>query len=85
MANHPNVKKGYPASDMVLNVHSDASYLSAPNTWSRADGYFFVSSILHDGFPIQINGAAHVTCTIIKLVAASAAEAELSTLFLIAQ
>jgi hypothetical protein len=38
-----------------------------------------------DGFPIQINGAVHVTCTILKLVAASTAEAELGTPFLYAQ
>jgi hypothetical protein len=38
-----------------------------------------------DGSPIQINGAVHVTCTFLKLVAASAAEAELGALFLNAQ
>jgi hypothetical protein len=33
----------------------------------------------------KINGAVHVTCTILKLVAASLAEAELGALFLNAQ
>jgi hypothetical protein len=77
MATHPDAKQIYPASDMVLNVYSNASYLSATNACSRAGGYFFLGSIPHDGSPIQINGAIHVTCTILKLVAASAAEAEL--------
>jgi hypothetical protein len=72
-------------SDMVLNVHSNASYLSAPQAQSHAGGYFFLSSIPHDGHPIFINGAIHITCTILKLVAASAAEAKLGALFLNAQ
>jgi hypothetical protein len=31
MATHPDAKIQYCASEMVLNVHSNASYLSAPN------------------------------------------------------
>jgi hypothetical protein len=31
----------YHASEMILNVHSDASYLSAPKAHSQAGGYFF--------------------------------------------
>jgi hypothetical protein len=34
---------------------------------------------------IKLNGAIHITCTILKLVAAFAAEAELDELFLNAQ
>jgi hypothetical protein len=85
MATHPDAKIRYQASDMVLNVHSNASYLSAPNACSRAGGYFFPGSISRDDSPIIINGAIHITCTILKLVAASAAEAELGALFLHAQ
>ena len=65
--------------------HSDASYLSAPKAQSRAGGYIFLGSIPIDGAPIKLNGAVHITCTILKLVAASAAEAELGALFLNAQ
>jgi hypothetical protein len=85
MATHPDAKIQYCASDMVLNVHSNASYLSAPHAHSCAGGYFFLSSTPCDGSPIQINVAVHVTCTILKLVAASAAEAELGAFFLNAQ
>jgi len=60
-------------------------YLSAPKAHSRAGGYFFLGSLPRDGDPIKLNGAIHVTCTILKLVAASAAEAELGALFLNAQ
>ncbi len=34
----------YHTSDMVLAVHSNASYLSKPKAWSRAGGQFFLSS-----------------------------------------
>jgi hypothetical protein len=53
MATHPEAKTQYHASDMVLNVHSNASYLlSAPNACSCAGGYFFLGSISCDGAPI---------------------------------
>ncbi len=75
----------YRASDMILNVHSDASNLSAPWAQSCAGGYFFLGSIPRDGDTIQLNRAIHVTCTILKLVAASVAKAKLGVLFLNAQ
>ncbi len=70
---------------MILNVQSDASYLSTPKACSRAGGYFFLGSLPRNGDPIKLNGAIHISCTILKLVAASAAEAELGALFLNAQ
>jgi hypothetical protein len=70
---------------MILNVHSNASYLSAPFARSRAGVYFFLGSLPVNSDPINFNGAIHITCTILKLVAASAAEAELGALFLNAQ
>ena len=81
MATNPNAIVRFRASDMVLNVHSDASYLSAPKARSRAGGYFFLGSLPKHGQPIHLNGAIHVNCTVLKLVAASAAEAELGALF----
>ncbi len=82
MWTHPDAIIRYLASDMILNVNSDASYLSAPKARSRAGGYFFLGSLPRDGVPIKLNGAVHVPCTILKLVAASTAEAELGALFL---
>ena len=67
---------------MVLNYHSDASYLTAPRGQSRAGRYFFLGSIPKDGCPIFLNGAILTNCTILKVVEASAAEAELGALFL---
>ncbi len=70
------------ASDMILNIHSDALYLSAPKACSRAGGCFFLGSIPHKGDPIKLNWAIHITCAILKLVAAIAAQAKLGALFL---
>ena len=85
MATNPNAVVRFYASDMILNLHSDASYLSAGQGRSRAGGYFFLGSTPRDNQNIQLNGNIHITCAILKLVAASAAEAELGALFLNAQ
>ena len=85
MATNPDAKIRYYASDMVLNVHSDASYLTAPGARSRAGGHFFLGSLPKDGCPIRLNGAVLALSTILKCVAASAAKAELGALFLNAQ
>jgi hypothetical protein len=82
MATHPDAETCYCASNMILNVHYDASYLSVPNAHSRAGGYFFLGSTPRDRSPIQSNGTVHITCKTLKLVAASTAEAELGALFL---
>ena len=81
MATHPEAKIRFCASEMVLNIHSDASYLSSANGRSRAGGSFFLGSLPTDGNPIQLNGNIMITCKILKLVALSAAEAELGALF----
>jgi hypothetical protein len=85
MATHPDAKIQYCASSMIRNGHSNASYHSAPDACSHAGDNFFLGSTCCDGSPIQVNGAVHITCTILKLVATSAAEAELGVLFLNAQ
>ena len=82
MATHPDAVIRYWKSDLVLNIHSDASYLTAPKARSRAGGHFFLGSIPKDGCPIRLNGAILTNCTILNLVVASAAEAELGSLFL---
>lgn len=85
MVTYPNTTIMYYALDMVLNVHSDASYLTASRVHSCAGGHYFLSSITYPNQPITLNGAIHTLCTILRLVAASAAEAELGALFLNAQ
>jgi hypothetical protein len=85
MWTHPDAIVRYCASDMILNVHLDASYRSAPRVRSCAGSYFFLGSLPTDSDPIKLNGTIHITCTILKLIAASATESELGALFLNAQ
>ena len=40
MATNPNTVVKFYASDMILNLHSDASYLSSGQGRSRAGGFF---------------------------------------------
>ncbi len=44
----------YPASELVLAIHSDALYLSEPKARSRAGGHMFMAS--NEEFPFN-NGA----------------------------
>ena len=81
LASHPDAVVRFRASDMVLNIHSDASYLSKPNVRSRACGHFFMGALPIKGKPIKLNGAFHTLCAILRFVVASAAEA-LGALFL---
>ncbi len=85
MWTHPAAKIHYHASIMILNLHSDALYLSTPHAHSCAGGYFFLGRLPIDRKLIELNGAIHITCTILKLVAASAVEAKIVALFLNAQ
>jgi hypothetical protein len=55
MWTHPDAIIRYRASDMILNVHSDTLYLSAPKACSRAGGCIFLGSIIHNGDPIELN------------------------------
>jgi hypothetical protein len=67
---------------MIMNVHSDASYLSEADACSRACGNFFIGWEAKDGNPIRLNGAFFTLCAILHFVVTSAAKAELGTLFL---
>ncbi|KAI2490112.1 Reverse transcriptase (RNA-dependent DNA polymerase) [Fragilaria crotonensis] len=81
-ASHPDATVRFTASDMILAVESDASYLSVVKGRSRAAGYFFLTNkpLSPDG-PYKPNGAVHVLCHIMREVLSSAAEAELGALF----
>jgi hypothetical protein len=86
-ATHPEAEVKFTASDMILHISSDASYLSASEGRSRLGGYFFLSNIpktvppLPDDPPAKPNGPILVNSSIIKSVVSSAAEAELAALF----
>ena len=74
---NPDPVKLYKASDMILFVDSDASYLTAPGSKSRAGGFFY----LGNKDKSIINGSILYLTTIIKNVMASAAETEIAALF----
>lgn len=86
-ATHPNATIRYRASDMILHIVSDASYLSASESRSRLGGYFFLSkdigstAPLPDDPPPPFNAPILVNSSILQTIVSSAAEAELGALF----
>eukprot|EP00804_Cyclotella_cryptica_P020074 CCRYP_014880-RH/>CCRYP_014880-RH protein AED:0.12 eAED:0.12 QI:0/-1/0/1/-1/1/1/0/1096 len=72
----------YNRSQMILAVHSDASYLNEPQARSRAGGHFFLS---HNENVPRNNGAILNIAHIIKHVMSSATEAELAALYIMAR
>jgi hypothetical protein len=82
LATNPDATIWFKVSDVILNVHSDASYLSEFNACSRACGHFFMGWSPTNGDPVKLNGAFFTLCMILCFVVASAAEAKLGALFL---
>jgi hypothetical protein len=79
LATHPDTTIRYHASDMILHIHSDASYLSVSNARSRLGGLFFLDnkSPKND----KLNGSILNVTSVIKNVVASAAESEVGACF----
>ena len=78
---NPDATIWYTASDIILHVHSNASYLSAPCARSRASGHYFLSNRLPDPKNLprirpRLNGPIHTVSKIMSNVMGSAAEAE---------
>ena len=69
----------YKKSDMKLAAHRDAGYLNEPKARSRAGGHFYLSN--NATHPAN-NGAVLNILQIIKAVMSSAADAELSALYI---
>ena len=72
----------FNASDMILAVHSNVSYLSKPKAQSRAGNHFFLSR--NTTIPpnnISILNIAHI----IKHVMLSATKAKLAALYIMAR
>jgi hypothetical protein len=79
LATHPDATTRYHASDMILHIHRDASYLSVSNARSRLGGLCF----LGNKSPEQdtLNGSILNVTAIIKNVVASAVESEVGACF----
>jgi hypothetical protein len=79
IATNPEAILTYKSSDMILAVHSDASYLSKANARSRVGGHFFCSTNVSDP---PNNGAVLNISKIPKAIMSSAAKAELEALYI---
>ena len=78
VATHPNTGICFHASNMILAIHTDTSYLSEPRRKSRAAGHFYLTDRNDKDFN---NRAVLTLSSIIKHVMSSALEAELATLY----
>jgi hypothetical protein len=81
LASNQEAEVRFQALEMIMNIHSDASYLSERGARSHACGHFFMGWMPKNGEPIKLNGAFHTNSSIMRLIVASAAEAELGALF----
>ena len=77
-ASHPDGAIRYQASDMILKLHSDSSYLNAVGARSRQGGHLYLGN---KSEPDILNGAVLNLAAIMKMVLSSAAEAEFGALF----
>ncbi len=78
VATHPNAGLRYHACDMILAIHTDASYLSEMGGRSRAAGNFYLTNQNDKYFN---NEAILTLSSIIKHVMSSASKAELAALY----
>ena len=69
------------ASDMLLNVDTDAAYLVLPKSRSRIAGYFYLGNAPTRTPHPRLNGAILIECKTLRHVVASAAEAEVGGIF----
>ena len=85
VSTYPDAKLRYYASNMILYIDSDAAYLCERKAKSRASGYHYFKKNTLNKIQQPINHALTVECKLLKHVVSSAAEAEVSALFLNAQ
>ena len=78
-ATHPDAEVTFHKSNMILKIHSDASYLSEYGARSRVGGYFFLGNDKADH--TDVNGPIAIECSLLKNIVSSAAEAELGGVF----
>jgi hypothetical protein len=79
LVTHTDATISYHTSDMILHIHSDASYLSVSKARSRLGGLFFCG----DKSPQQdkLNGSILNVASVIKKVVSSAAESAVGACF----
>jgi hypothetical protein len=85
-ATHPDAIIRFHRCGMILQIHSNASYLSEAKARSRAGGIHFLGNKLPetihpDDPPPPLNGAVHIVNIIMRNALASATEAEVGAYF----
>jgi hypothetical protein len=80
---HPDAAIQLHASDMILHIHSDASYLSVSKSRSRLGGLFSLG--YNTPNDEKLNGSILNVASVIKNMVASAAESEVGACFQNAQ
>jgi hypothetical protein len=78
---HPETKIRYHASDMILHIHSDASYLSEIEAKSRAGGFFYMGNNNKNDKKLT-NRTILIISKVLKHVMSSAAAAEIGAVFI---
>ena len=78
---YPDAKVFYHANDMILHIHSDASYNSEAKAQSWAWGHLYLGKTTSVQPTMHNNGAILNTSTIMCNVMASAYEAKCGSLF----
>jgi hypothetical protein len=78
---HPETKIWYHASDMILHIHSDASYLSENEAKSRAGVFFYMGNTTKHDKKLT-NGAILIVSKVLKHVMSSAKEVEIGAVFI---
>jgi hypothetical protein len=83
LATHPDAKIRFQASDMILHIHSDASYLSVSKSRRILGGLFYLG--YNPPNQDKLNGSILNVASFIKNIVASAAESEVGACFQNAQ
>jgi hypothetical protein len=78
---HPKTKIRYHASDMILYIHSYASYLSEREAKSRSGGFFYMDNSAYTAKKLT-NGAILIISTVLKQFMSSTAEEEIGVIFI---
>jgi hypothetical protein len=78
---HPETKIQYHASEMILHIHSDASYRSENESKSRAGGFFYMGSNTKTGKKLT-NRPILIISKVLKHAMSLAAEAETGAVFI---
>ena len=85
-ASHPDAKICFSASNMILHIASNGSYLSETKSRSRVGGIFYLSSKLTKHNQAldcnhPFNSPFHVVAKILKMITSSAMETEVAATF----